>query len=286
MKLFLFGISLVIISWIISWTRIPIIYEHPFFPLWLGYILTLNGLSEVLFRDSLLGRMKYGFLFLFLISIPVWWFFEFCNSFLQNWHYISPRPVSNLEFNIRATIDFSTVVPAVLSATFLFKKVLEKILNSTRDKLRIKKFYLYFLILIGIVSFITMPIFPRETFPLVWISAFLIIDPINYLFGFPSVIKEISQGLRINFYSVAFATLFTGFWWEMWNFYSMPKWYYTIPYVGFFKVFEMPILGYLGYPFFGLEVLSFTYFAFGITRLIIKKLKLSFQLGDFESSMR
>ena len=42
-----------------------------------------------------------------------------------------------------------------------------------------------------------------------------------------------------------------------WNFYSLPKWIYTIPYVGFWKVFEMPILGYLGYPFFGLIVFSY-----------------------------
>jgi hypothetical protein len=53
------------------------------------------------------------------------------------------------------------------------------------------------------------------------------------------------------------ATLFTGVWWEAWNYYSVPKWVYTIPYVGFWKIFEMPLLGYLGYPFFGLTV--FTY---------------------------
>ena len=52
-------------------------------------------------------------------------------------------------------------------------------------------------------------------------------------------------------------TLITGFWWECWNFYSLPKWIYTIPYVGFWKVFEMPFFGYLGYPFFGLIVFSY-----------------------------
>lgn len=282
MKLLWLGITLTLVSWAISWTRIPVIYEYPFFFLWLGYILTANGLSEVLFGNSLLKKMKISFIFLFLISIPVWWFFEFCNSFLQNWHYIMPRPVSDLEFNIRATIDFATVVPAVLSVTFLFKQVFEKILRSSEERLRIRKIYLYALILIGAVSFIAMPIYPRETFPLVWIAAFLIVDPINYVLGFPSVIKQLSEGNRLNAYSVSLATIFTGFWWEMWNFYSMPKWYYTIPYVGFFKIFEMPILGYLGYLFFGLEILSFTYFTFGFAQLIIKKLKLKRFLLSFE----
>jgi hypothetical protein len=58
------------------------------------------------------------------------------------------------------------------------------------------------------------------------------------------------------------ATLLTGFFWEMWNYYSLPKWYYTIPYVGFWKVFEMPILGYGGYPFFGIVILSYTFLVF------------------------
>ncbi len=54
-----------------------------------------------------------------------------------------------------------------------------------------------------------------------------------------------------------FATLFTGFFWEMWNFYSIPKWIYTIPYVDFWKVFEMPILGFGGYLPFGLIIYSY-----------------------------
>ncbi len=53
-------------------------------------------------------------------------------------------------------------------------------------------------------------------------------------------------------------TLFTGFFWEMWNYYSLPKWVYHVPYVGFWKIFEMPALGYLGYPFFGLIVFTWT----------------------------
>ena len=62
------------------------------------------------------------------------------------------------------------------------------------------------------------------------------------------------------------ATLFTGVFWEMWNYYSLPKWYYTIPYVGFWKVFEMPILGYAGYPFFGIVVLSYAIAIFSLLR--------------------
>jgi hypothetical protein len=40
----------------------------------------------------------------------------------------------------------------------------------------------------------------------------------------------------------------------MWNFHSYPKWIYHVPGVGFAKVFEMPILGYLGYLPFAMEL--------------------------------
>jgi hypothetical protein len=44
------------------------------------------------------------------------------------------------------------------------------------------------------------------------------------------------------------AGLGTGILWELWNWGALPYWQYRIPYVGFWPLFEMPILGYLGYP--------------------------------------
>jgi hypothetical protein len=41
--------------------------------------------------------------------------------------------------------------------------------------------------------------------------------------------------------------------WEFWNYWATTRWTYTVPYVGHLKVFEMPVLGYLGFPPFALE---------------------------------
>jgi hypothetical protein len=49
----------------------------------------------------------------------------------------------------------------------------------------------------------------------------------------------------------------------MWNYNAMSKWYYTVPFVGFGKVFEMPILGYLGYLPFGWEVYALYHLVWG-----------------------
>jgi len=41
--------------------------------------------------------------------------------------------------------------------------------------------------------------------------------------------------------------------WELWNWGSLAKWTYSVPYVQRFQLFEMPLLGYAGYLPFGLE---------------------------------
>jgi len=51
----------------------------------------------------------------------------------------------------------------------------------------------------------------------------------------------------------ALAALLCGLFWEMWNVWSLAKWVYSVPFVGRFRLFEMPILGYAGYLPFGLE---------------------------------
>jgi hypothetical protein len=52
----------------------------------------------------------------------------------------------------------------------------------------------------------------------------------------------------------------------MWNYHASPNWYYTIPYVGFWKIFEMPLLGYSGYLPFALELFAMYQFTLFLLR--------------------
>ncbi len=252
--------------WVFAWTRVPIASEYSFFPLWLGYIFTLNAASETLYRDSLMKRTGWRFIFLFVASIPLWWFFEWVNSYLQNWRYVLQHPISPLHYAVRASIDFSTVVPAVLSSTFLFLRFLRARQIGKCRAVAIDRWWLAVAVVIGLTSFYLMQAFPRQTFPLAWIAPFLIIEPVLYISGLPSLLGQIAKGDWTLTISAMAATLFTGFFWELWNYHSLPKWYYTVPYVDFWKVFEMPILGYAGYPFFGIIVLSYGIAAFCVVR--------------------
>src|SRR5271166_3879035 len=259
MKILLPGLLLTAVAWATAWGRFGIVTEFSFFPLWLGYILVLNGMSEVLLQHSLIRSMGLSFLALFVFSVPMWWFFELMNSFVRNWHYVLAHPISDLQYTIQASIDFSTVIPAVLSTGYCFHQLL---LRRSRfahcTPVRVQHSCLFLSVLIAVAAFGALSLFPNETFPLVWIAPLLLLEPLAYIAGTPSFLRFLESGQCRLAVAIMVAALFTGFWWEMWNYYSLPKWVYTIPYVDFWRIFEMPVLGYLGYPFFGLIVFTYT----------------------------
>jgi hypothetical protein len=260
MKLLALGLTLTICSWIMAWSNAKDLRENSFFPLWCGYILVINALCQLLYQRSLLKKMRLGFMLLFLISLPFWWFFEFINTIVHNWVYIFGRPISDFEFFLRASLSFTTVIPAVLSTAFFFNAILgdRKVIRTHPISIQLR--WLFVSVLMGILSFPALSAAPQFLFPLVWIAPILIVEPLLFLLQAKSTLYQIQRGDWTTIISVTSAALFTGLFWEMWNFYSLPKWQYTIPYVGFLKVFEMPILGYLGYPFFGIIVYSYTIF--------------------------
>ncbi|MGD8764305.1 MAG: hypothetical protein PVG87_18510, partial [Desulfobacteraceae bacterium] len=96
-------------------------------------------------------------------------------------------------------------------------------------------------------------VWPNYLFALLWVSPLLIIISLQTLMGEPTIVDQMATGdWRLVFSSVLAALICGGFW-EMWNFYSLAKWEYSIPFVHCCEIFEMPLLGYAGYLPFGLE---------------------------------
>jgi hypothetical protein len=264
MYLLIAGGIIIVVSWIAAWSSAGVFTEYSFFPLWVGYILTINGVSEVCGGISLLRATRWHFLSLYAASIPLWWFFELVNRMVNNWEYILPHPISDLHYFVQASVSFGTVVPAVLSTAFPLYHLLRRHFRGSGAEWAVRKIHLWIAVMLGVVSFSGLWLFPQETFPLVWIAPILLLEPVAYITGSPSILHVFSRGRYLLPMSVMTGTLFTGFWWELWNFYSMPKWIYHIPYVGFWNVFEMPVLGYLGYPLFGLIVFSWASLVFSL----------------------
>ena len=251
------GGGIILWGWILAWNRFPWaapVQHHTFLPLWLGYILVVNALCLKRSASSLLTDAPGRFCLLFPASSLFWWFFEYLNRFVQNWYYLDVAHFSPGEYVLFATLSFSTVLPAVLSTARLLL-TFPAFEGLTLSPVRIRsprKLSAVILSCSGTGLFL-LGRFPDQLFPLVWLSPLLLVSSIQMLLGRRTIFSPLARGDYRLLLSSAMGALVCGFFWEMWNSGSLAKWEYGIPYVHRFLVFEMPILGYLGYLPFGLE---------------------------------
>ncbi len=253
------GICSGIISWIIAWTRLPLMHSlqrWTFVPLWISFIIVVNALCMKRTGRSLLTHRRAYILTLFPLSAGFWWIFEYLNRFTANWYYTGTGELSAARYFLEATVAFSTVLPAVMSTGELVKSYPQ--LYAGMDSYmpvinRFSRITASVTLSVPGIGLILVGIYPEWLFPLLWISPLVIILSILALSGEETILCGISSGdwRVIAVYSIA--ALICGFFWEMWNIESQAKWIYSIPFVHRFKIFEMPVLGYAGYLPFGLE---------------------------------
>jgi hypothetical protein len=96
-------------------------------------------------------------------------------------------------------------------------------------------------------------VWPNALFPLLWVSPLLIILSLQILTDERHILSGLAVGDWSTLVAAASAAIMCGVFWEMWNYYSLAKWKYSIPFVHRFQIFEMPLLGYAGYLPFGLQ---------------------------------
>ena len=255
------GLGFGIIAWIFAWSRISWfapLQPHTFTPLWVAFIVVVNALTfKRTGRCMMLDRPGF-FLVLFPFSALFWWFFEYLNRFVQNWYYVGVR-FGPVEYFWYATLSFSTVLPAVLGARQWIAsfKGFEKRYGNFLP-LRIPKPGLAAGLVLAVSGFglTGIGVWPDYLFPLLWISPLLIVVSLQTLMKEKHVLSDIAYGNWSPVLTSALAALLCGMFWETWNFYSLAKWVYSVPFVHRFQLFEMPILGYAGYFPFGLECVT------------------------------
>lgn len=259
-----FGILLIAVFWFLNWNLSGLRTQWGFFPLWLGYCLTVDAVVFLKKNTSLLTRNYKAYIGLFLISAPTWWLFELLNGFTHNWYYDGRQYFTNLEYAILATISFSIVIPAVFG-TAEFVSTFKWVKKFNRGpRLRTSKRTLAILLLIGVLLLILIITFPALFYPFIWLTIYLIVDPFNVILKNRSLLQYTSSPDWRPVITLSTAALICGFFWEMWNYFSYPKWIYFLPHVNFFHIFEMPILGYIGYIFFPFELFAIYNLIMGI----------------------
>jgi hypothetical protein len=259
------GLLLIAVFWPLNWL-LPGMRTHIlFFPLWLGYVLTVDGLVFLRKSTSLLARSRTRFIGLFVISAPAWWLFELLNERVQNWYYEGRDQFTSLQFLVLSTFSFSTVIPAVFGTAELMSTFIHRVHGPV---IRPTPRTLIVFFVLGLAMLALLLSWPQYFFPFMWLSVFFMIEPINVALGFPSLSRWTKDGDWKPVVALWLGVLICGFFWELWNFFSFPKWHYQVPYVSFLHIFEMPLLGYGGYLPFGLEVYSLYNLVIGLLRTI------------------
>jgi hypothetical membrane protein len=257
------GAVLTLCSWMLAWNRyswFSSFQPHTFTPLWLGYLLLVNGATFHRTGRSLMVDRPGFFFALFPASAAFWWCFEYLNRFVQNWYYVGTHSLSAWQYVLHATIPFSTVLPAVLSTIELLASV--RSIKAGTKRLQpvcwtAQAWIGWTLLLTASAGLLGIGIWPERLFPLVWVAPLLLITSVQILAGAETILSPLRQGDGTSLWLAAVAALVCGLCWEMWNYKSLAHWEYAIPSVHGFKLFEMPLLGYAGYLPFGLECLAF-----------------------------
>lgn len=221
---------------------------------WTGYIAAVDAGVYALSGRSLMNNQQGQFWISVLLSTPLWLIFEAYNLRLQNWTYVG-LPVAIVPRYIGYGWAFATIWPAMLETSQLLRAAG---LWKRESDAKHCSWTLYYTSLGAGAAMLLVPLLlPQKlaayTFGLVWLGVIFFLDPINYRLEAPSLIEDWERGRRGRAYSLLAAGALCGIFWEFWNYWATAKWIYIFPILQDWKIFEMPVPGFLGFPPFALE---------------------------------
>ena len=228
---------------------------------WTGYVLFIDALTARLTGRSYLTTDRVEGLLVALASVACWWLFELYNAprFWRGgadmvglwWRYHGLEPNLLLR-RVGYDWSFATILPALfLTAAALRATAFRRAqVRAWRPSPRV----LDVAIALGAVC-VVLPLAVVSVWlvPLIWIGWALLLEPLNCRSGLPSWLRDLGQGDASRLLGLLASGAICGVLWEFWNYWAGARWTYTVPYLGGVKIFEMPVLGYLGFPPFVLE---------------------------------
>lgn len=224
---------------------------------WTGYILFVDGLVWKRRGSSLLRDDPAEFCFIALVSVPLWVVFELYNKCcLANWYYIGlPEwlPLRCLGY----VWSFATIWPAIFETGDLVSSLRDR--RAPHDRADAIKPHSpgalgWLSVAAGFVMLAVPLAIPSQYLAApVWLGFFFLLDPLNARASDESILGDLREGRRGRLINLVLAGLICGVTWEFWNYWAGTKWIYSVPILPNLRIFEMPVLGYGGFPAFALE---------------------------------
>ena len=244
---------------------------------WTGFIIFADTIVWRACGDSWIRSAPREFALLALVSIPLWVVFEGFNLFIDNWNYTGlPENFWLRQFGY--AWSFATIWPALFEAADLIavgrgsraRRAVQADLGGKTASLLTSLPGppglpgLLASVAVGAAMlatpFVVSPATARYMAAPVWLGFIFLLDPINARLGGESLWADWRARRHDRLINLSLSGILCGVLWEFWNYWAHAKWHYTVPIMERWKIFEMPVPGYLGFPAFALE--CFTMYVF------------------------
>ena len=251
------GLLIVLASQAATFARIEPFHTWHTPVAWTGYILCVDGLVWKRRGHSWLSNSHAEFFFLASISIPLWVIFELYNKYaIHNWHYLG-LPESILVRYFGYAWSFATIWPAIFETGDLVSSLRDRRAPADRAELprRHEPGALGWLSVAAGAGMLVVPVlYPsRYLAAPVFLGFAFLLDPLNARAGVESILGDAREGRYSRLINLLVAGLICGITWEFFNYWAGGRWKYTVPILPELRIFEMPLLGYGGFPAFAVE---------------------------------
>lgn len=245
-------------KWLLNWADLPLFW---------GFTLVLDGfVYKRTNGQSIIGKNSREIIGIGMASVSGWLIFEYLNFFVDdNWIYPFGNLIPDNEFTLYAVLGSSGLMPMSFewfSLLSTYKGFSQRYDNG--PKINLPHFIKYLFLIICLVGLFFTGFFPNNLFFLLWMAPLIILVVVLERLKMWTPFTPIKNGNWSPMLIFALTYLIQGFLLEFWNYFSAiheggkvilthtpAYWSYSIPYVNVYHVFEMPVLGLLGYLPFG-----------------------------------
>lgn len=252
-----FGLLVMVVSEAGMLARVDPFYHWHTPIAWTGYILFVDAVVWKRRGASWLRDSPAELLFIACVSVPLWVVFEMYNKYsIHNWYYVGLPDVLLLRY-FGYVWSFATIFPAIFETADLVSSLRDRRAPADRVQFPIAERLsaaAWLAVALGAVM-LAVPVFVHSSYLAapVWLGFILLLDPLNARAGNESILGDRRRHRTARLVNLLTAGLICGFVWEFWNYWGGTKWIYNVPILPDIKIFEMPILGFGGFPPFAVE---------------------------------
>lgn len=230
--------------------------------LWWSFAFMIDGVVFMRTGGRSLASIRHRELVgIAFASILGWMIFEYFNFFVDdNWYYPQGKQLAASEFLCFSMLASTAVFPISFEFYSLFNTFEGfKKKYSNGPKIVLPNWFKNALFAICFLIMFAISYFPDVLFFTVWLCPLVLLALMLNRFNIWSPFTPIKDGNWSPLLLIALSWVVAGLFVECWNYFSATHvgeaiitentlyWAYSVPYVNTLHLFEMPLLGYLGY---------------------------------------